>query len=122
MSWQGVRNKEMKATAVESEGLYPQAKKPDPSLRNLALGILLQAFRDIVTPKKSPNTEWEIWRQDAVEWFFAEETHAGSFRWVCEVLEMSPRELRQWLNSYKHSDRHRKREMARKLVRFQIRH
>ena len=61
----------MKATALESEGLYPQTKKPDPSLRNLALGILLQAFRDIVSPKKVSNKEWELWRQDALGWFYS---------------------------------------------------
>ena len=38
----------MRSSALESEGLYPQTRKPDPSLLNLALGILLQAFRDIV--------------------------------------------------------------------------
>ena len=48
----------MRLTALESEGLYPQARKADPSLRNLALGILLQAFRDIVAPKKTSNKEW----------------------------------------------------------------
>lgn len=112
----------MKATVLESEGLYPQTTKPDSSLRNLALGILLQAFRDIVAPKKSSNQEWEIWRKDALEWFFSEESHPGSFLWVCEVLEMSPRELRHWLHTYQRSDSLRKREMARKLIRFQIRH
>ncbi|MBI4447282.1 MAG: hypothetical protein HY645_15425 [Acidobacteria bacterium] len=112
----------MKSSVIESEGLYPQTRKPDPSLRNLALGILLQAFRDIVAPKKSSNKEWEIWRQDALEWFFSKEDHPGSFQWVCEVLEMSPRDLRRWLHTYKHSDRAHKKEMARKLIRFQIRH
>lgn len=112
----------MKASVIESEGLYPQTKKPDASLRNLALGILLQAFRDIVAPKKSSNKEWELWRQDALEWFFTEECHPGSFTWVCDVLEMSPRELRDWLHDYKRSDGRRKKEMAKKLIRFQIRH
>ncbi|MFQ5739624.1 MAG: hypothetical protein ACE5JX_11485 [Acidobacteriota bacterium] len=112
----------MKSSALESEGLYPQTKKPDPSLRNLALGILLQAFRDIVAPKKLCNKEWELWRQDALDWFYSEENYPGAFRWVCEVLEMNPPELRGWLNAYKHSDGHRKREMAKKLIRFQIRH
>jgi hypothetical protein len=112
----------MKSSALESEGLYPQTKKPDPSLRNLSLGILLQAFRDIVAPKKSANKEWELWRQDALEWFYSDEKHPGSFRWVCDVLEMNPRELREWLHAYKKSRGDRKREMARKLIRFQIRH
>ena len=112
----------MKAYALESDGLYPQTKKPDSSLRNLALGILLQALRDIVAPKKASNKEWEIWRQDALEWFFSEECYPGSFYWVCEVLEMKPKDLRTWLHTYKKSGQERKREMAKKLVRFQIRH
>jgi hypothetical protein len=112
----------MKASALESEGLYPQTKKPDPSLRNLALGILLQAFRDIVAPKKSSNKEWELWRQDALDWFYSDEKHPGSFRWVCDVLEMNHRDLREWLHAYKKSRGERKKEMARKLIRFQIRH
>lgn len=112
----------MKAYALESDGLYPQAKKPDGSLRNLALGILLQALRDIVAPKKASNKEWELWRQDALEWFFSDEVYPGSFCWVCEVLEMKPAELRNWLHNYKKSGQEAKREMAKKLIRFQIRH
>ena len=111
----------MKATFLESEGLYPQKKKPDPSMRNLALGILLQAFRDIVSPKKVSNKEWELWRQDAQEWFFSNEAHPGSLLWVCEVLEMSQRDLRGWLQEYRRSNYNRKKEMAKKLIRFQIR-
>jgi len=112
----------MKATFLESEGLYPQKKKPDPSMRNLALGILLQAFRDIVSPKKVSNKEWELWRRDAQVWFFSNETHPGSLLWVCEVLEMSQRDLRGWLLEYRRSNYNRKKEMAKKLIRFQIRH
>jgi hypothetical protein len=112
----------MKASALESEGLYPQTKKPDPSLRNLALGILLQAFRDIVAPKKSSNKEWELWRQDALDWFQSDENHPGSFFWVCDVLEMNHKELRDWLRAYNKSRGDQKKEMARKLIRFQIRH
>lgn len=112
----------MKATILESEGLYPQTKKPDSSLRNLALGILLQALRDIVSPKKTSHKEWELWRKDALDWFSAGDTHPGSLTWVCEVLEMNPKELREWLNRYQRCGHHRKKEMARKLIRFQIRH
>ena len=112
----------MKATALESEGLYPQTKKPDPSLRNLALGILLQALRDIVSPKKSSNKEWDLWRKDALEWFHSDETHPGSLLWVCEVLEMNPKDLRDWLRDYRSSGHSRRKEMAKRLIRFQIRH
>ena len=112
----------MKATFLESEGLYPQKKKPDPSMRNLALGILLQAFRDIVSPKKTSNKEWELWRQDALDWFYANQTHPGSLLWVCEVLEMNEKDLRGWLQDYRRSGSNRRKEMAKKLIRFQIRH
>ncbi len=112
----------MKTSVIESEGLYPKTRKPDSSLRNLALGILLQAFRDIVAPKKSASKEWELWVQDALDWFSSEEKDPGSFLWVCDVLALNPRELREWLDLYNSSDPDRKREMARKLTRFQIRH
>ena len=113
----------MKATVLESEGLYPQKNQADPSMRNLALGILLQAFRDIVSPKESSNNkESKLWSMDAVEWFYSSETHPGSLLWVCEVLEMDHKELRAWLRDYRRSGRSRKQEMAKKLIRFQIRH
>ncbi len=112
----------MKATFLESEGLYPQRKKPDPSMRNLALGILLQAFRDIVSPKKTSNKDWKSWRQDALDWFYSNTTHPGSLLWVCEVLEMNQKDLRGWLQDYRRSGHNRRKEMAKKLIRFQIRH
>ena len=110
------------SSGLESAGLYPREHRPESSLRNLSLGILLQAFRDVVAPKKSSNKEWRLWRQDALDWFASEESYPGSFQWVCEVLEMNQRELRQWLEAYLLSDEDRQREMARKLTRFQIRH
>ncbi len=112
----------MRASFIESEGLYPQTKRPDPALRNLAIGILLQAFRDIVAPKKASNKEWELWQQDALEWFSSDEYYPGSFSWVCEVLQAKAADFRTWLENYRDSDPESKREMARKLVRFQIRH
>ena len=110
------------SSSLESAGLYPREHRPESSLRNLSLGILLQAFRDVVAPKKSSNKEWRLWRQDALDWFASEESYPGSFQWVCEVLEMNQRELRQWLEIYLLSGKDRQRELARKLTRFQIRH
>jgi hypothetical protein len=112
----------MRASFIESEGLYPQTKRPDPALRNLAIGILLQAFRDVVSPKKSSNREWELWQQDAMDWFASDEFYPGSFKWVCEMLQATPRDFRVWLENYKRSDPADRKEMARKLIRFQIRH
>ena len=112
----------MKSIVLESEGLYPQTKKPDPSLRNLALGILLQALRDVVSPKKSLNKEWNFWRKDALDWFHSDEPHPGSLLWVCEVLEVNPKNLRDWLRHYQRSGYNRRKEISKKLVRFQILH
>ncbi len=105
-----------------SEGLYPQTKKSDSSVRNLALAILLQAFRDVIAPRKSSNKEWALWRRDAMDWFFAGECYPGSFFWVCEILQMNSEELRLWLRTYKRSNRTNKKEMVKRLIRFQIPH
>ena len=112
----------MKAAVLESEGLYPQTKKPDPPLRNLALGILLQALRDIVAPKKDANKERELWRKDAQEWFDSDETHSGSLPWVCNVLELNPNDLRKWLRGYRRSGQNHRKKVAKKLLRFHILH
>ncbi|RPI29264.1 MAG: hypothetical protein EHM61_02220 [Acidobacteria bacterium] len=105
-----------------SDGLYPQTKKSDSSVRNLALAILLQAFRDVIAPRKSSNKEWALWRRDAMDWFFADESYPGSFHWVCEILQMNSEELRMWLRTYKRSNRINKKEMVKRLIRFQIPH
>lgn len=116
------RDDGLRSGGLISEGLYPQSKKSDYSVRNLALAILLQAFRDVIAPKKSSNKEWDIWRKDAMEWFFDAESYPGSFAWVCDILQMNPEELRIWVRTYKKSSGANKREMVKRLVRFQIPH
>ena len=108
-----------------SERLYPQRKGPDLPIRNLALGILLQALRDIVAQSKSGEGRkgsWNTWYRDALAWFLSEEATPGSFFWVCEVLNTSPRKLREWLLIYQQSDRKHREELFSNLSRFQIRH
>jgi hypothetical protein len=118
-----MRNGEgLRSSKIVSDGLYPQSKKSDTSVRNLALAILLQAFRDVIAPRKSSNKEWALWRRDAIEWFFAEDADPGSFHWVCEVLQMSSTDLRGWIRAYKRSGRTHRKEMVRRLIRFQIPH
>jgi hypothetical protein len=112
----------LRASRLSSDGLYPQSKKSDAAVRNLALAILLQAFRDVIAPKKSSNKEWALWRKDAIEWFFAPEAYPGSFFWVCDILQMNSEDLRTWLRTYKRSNRTNKKEMVKRLIRFQIPH
>jgi len=117
-----VKSDSVRSGRLVSDGLYPQSKKSDSAVRNLALAILLQAFRDVIAPKKTSNKEWAIWRKDAMEWFFADDNCPGSFIWVCDVLGMTSGEIRNWLHTYKRSGRTAKKEMVKRLIRFQIPH
>lgn len=110
------------SSSLESTGLYPRDRKPDSPLMNLSLGILLQAFRDVVSPKKTSHKKWLLWREDALDWFASDKNDPGSFQWVCEVLEISQKDLREWVQAYLLSDEERQKVMAQKLTRFQIRH
>lgn len=118
----------MKVHMLESNGLYPQIKAPDRPARNLALAILNQAFRDIVSPNRV-SQEWETWKRDAARWFSSEDVDPGSFHWVCGVLEVDSSKLRGWVDSsklrgwietYNTSGLRGRKEVARKLIRFRI--
>ena len=109
----------MKQAILADESLYPQARAWDRNSKALALAILNQAFRDVVSPNRS-SRDWETWEQDALQWFAASEDHPGSFQWVCGVLDLDSSQLRAWLDSYRGSGTGRRREMARKLIRFRF--
>jgi hypothetical protein len=111
----------MTELTLASEGLYPPKKGADPSLRRLASGILIQAFRDIITSRKE-SKECIAWREDALEWFQTSDDYPGSFVWVCHVLKANPWKIREWLDEYRASTPTRRREMGKKLVGFQIPH
>lgn len=111
----------MTELTLASEGLYPPKKGPDPSLRRLASGILIQAFRDIITSRKE-SKECIAWREDALEWFSLDDDYPGSFVWVCHVLKADPHKIREWLELYKQSTPIGRREMGKKLIGFQIPH
>lgn len=102
------------------EPIYPRCRLYDPPTRKLVLAILLQAFRDIVSPRKYNWKKDEDWHADAMEWFYGERDHPGSFPWVCHHLSIDPSLLRDWVARYDKGDRIQKRSMARNLVRFQI--
>ena len=108
--------------SLEPSIFYSSDHRPNSSIRNLALAILLQGFRDVISVKTLSNHQEKIWGKDALEWFASGYHFPGSFLWVCTVLEIPDKELRTWLEEYLMSDKKRKIEMARKLNRFQIRH
>jgi len=117
----------MSSTQVEYPKLvssqpYRRTKGPEASIRKLAVAILLQALRDLLTPSRSGKenrTNWEKWQQDALHWFFSEEKAPGSFYWVCEVLNIGSWRILKGLRIRR--DRKQREEVVRKLSEFQIR-
>ncbi len=107
------------ATALSSEGLYPRSAKPSKEVRNLAMGILVQAVRDII-PKRSRSEAWKSWREDALEWFESDESQPGSFLWVTEILQVAPIRIRTWLGVFLHCDSNEQKEMASRLIHFRV--
>lgn len=103
---------------VSSTGLYPAARNAGKPVRKLALGILLQAFRDLV-PKNLKTKPLDKWQEDALEWFYSNELSPGSFRWVCQILDLDLSGVRRWIRIYEDSDQQRRREIARQLSHFQ---
>ena len=106
------------------QGFYGREKGLEPSVKKLAVAILLQALRDLLAPRKSGKENkrnWERWQRDAQEWFFCEETTPGSFYWVCEVLSIGSWRILEGLRIYQRCDREQLEELARKLSEFQIR-
>lgn len=106
--------------ALSSEGLYPQKRELDVSVRRLAAGILLQALRDAALLPRNLNGQEEELRREAIEWFFSPSTRPGSFHWVCFLIQQDPRLYREWLRRYIEGDRKRRREMRSRLSRVRI--
>ncbi len=106
----------------ENEVFQPmRPNQLDPSLTNLARSILSQAFRDLLANQnfKQESEFWrsEFWREDASDWFFSEETYPGSLNWVCEVLQLEPWVLWQWLTTYYQSSEMKQQKMVKILFR-----
>ena len=110
----------MNNEVIPSEPLYPSAISYDPPSRKLALGILLQALRDIVSPRRYKWKADEDWQADALLWFESAEDSPGGCSWVCQHLHIDASRLQGWLARYRSSDLTEKRRMAQELVRFQM--
>ena len=111
----------MQVPMLASAGLCQQPRGPESAIRNLALGILLQAFRDLIAEGKPE--AWQMWQEDALEWCFSEEGSPGSFHWVCAILGFSAGKILKWLRTVTGPDDCKPpRELLRKLSRFQMRH
>ncbi len=99
---------------LRTEGLYPKSRRANPTIRRLALSILVQALRDVMAkPKRTGETEF--WRGDALDWFAEADYYPGGLLWVCDVLERDPREVQAWVEEYKHAEMERRKELAKRV-------
>ena len=99
----------MSSKMWKSTGLYSTKELLDPSVRKLARAILRQALRDMLMHQDCPSGESDGCEEDVAQWFFSDETDPGSLTWVCDILQLQPWMLRQWLSVY-HQSPHQKRE------------
>lgn len=97
-------------------------KKPrgDESARKLAMAVLIQAFRDIIKPKRSRWPRKDDWYADARAWFVSDEVYPGSYRWCCDALQYDPDRFRVWLRDYYGSTKERQDRICRSLGQLQI--
>lgn len=107
-----------KPALLSSEGLFPQNRRPDRELINLAMGILTQAVRDLISPQKKVEKDWQSWQEDSARWFFTDDHYTGSFLWVCDVIGADPARLRQWVQGLSHLDRKQKKAIILSLIRL----
>ena len=104
-----------------TEGLYPRSKRANPTIRRLALSILIQALRDVIDVGGSrsrghcPPSQRQFWQEDALRWFSENQHYPGGLLWVCEILERDPQEVRAWVEEYKHADVEGRKELARRV-------
>ncbi|GAB4231016.1 MAG: hypothetical protein Kow00109_02930 [Acidobacteriota bacterium] len=101
-----------------SEGLYPQHHKPQRELIHLAMGILTQAVRDLISPQKKVEKDWRLWRDDSQEWFDSDEVYPGSFLWVCDIIGADPEKMRRWVRSLHRLDRKQRKAVILSLIRL----
>ena len=107
-----------KALMLRSERLFPQNRRPERELINLAMGILTQAVRDLISPQRKVEKDWEDWQADSRAWFASPEQDTGSFLWVCDVIGAEPEKMREWVGGLDSLDRRKKKAMILSLIRL----
>ena len=124
LNYKRMSNTQVEYLRLVSSQPYRRTGGLEASIRKLAVAILLQALRDLLTPSKSGKENrknWEKWQQDALHWFFSEESTPGSFYWVCDVLNIGSWRILEGLRAYQRCDSEQLKELVSKLSQFQIR-
>jgi len=117
-------NTQVEYLKLVSSEPYGRERGLDGSIKKLAVAILVQALRDLLTPRKSGKENrrnGEKWQQDALHWFSSEETTPGSLYWVCDILNIGSWRIREGLRIYQRCDRDQLKGLVSKLSEFQIR-
>ena len=57
-------------------------------LKCLWLSVLLQAFRDLESPRNFENRGGRV-RKAAIQWFNSNKVGTGSFLWICRMLNLN---------------------------------
>ncbi len=124
LRWKTMSSTQCEYLKLVSSQPYRRTRGPEASIRRLAVAILLQALRDLLTPRRSGKENrrnWEKYQQDALHWFFSEEKTPGSFYWVCDILNIGSRRILEVLRSYQRYDREQLKGLVSKLSELQIR-
>jgi len=80
---------------IAGEALNQRKYALDPWVTRLALAVLEQAIRDLRSVDGSERARQ--WKLDAIRWFRSADESAGSFLWVCQVLDRDPEKARATL-------------------------
>lgn len=105
---------------ISSEGLYPPKSGINRGASNLAMGILMQAFRDVLSPQYRSEKDWAEWRRDSLAWFKADDHHTGSYFWVCDVLGLDPKRVNLWLKEAQKLEPETQKTMVANLLRLRL--
>jgi hypothetical protein len=71
----------------------------DRSTQSLAVAILTQALRDVLSTEEFGAKQVAGgWQRDALQWFASDEEHPGSLRWVSEVVDIRVEDIRNWIS------------------------
>lgn len=95
---------------------YPHFRSTwrDEPVQKLAMGILIQAVRDLLSGDRT-GRQCREWCEDARSWFYSPDEYPGSFEWVCGVLQIDPDWFRRNLPSPRTEEEQRSK-LLRKLA------
>lgn len=90
------------------EPLIPGAvrgpNEPARALHMPEARLWVEVLRNAICEAGAPGVDWRTAtrRTEARAWLESDEGHVGSYRWICEMLNLEPETLRRGILSRKH--------------------